>query len=615
MSKFKKSVVIVWITIFIFNMLNASQFVYSQTQSYDREILIVQSYQRDYEHTRALENGIVDYFTNLDETIRVHYEFLDTKKDISMYDFDRIAESMIKKYAHMQLDGVILCDDDALNFHLKYGEKIWPNVEHIVATGINSIKPYTNLDDDRLVIIEELPDIEKTIEAALIQNKNKKIDTLNFIYDVTITSKSMEKEIELLVEDKYSNFNVNHYVDKTPNELKYIVESENENQIFFFVIYSRDRNGISYYYDEVPKYITQNSKNPVYGLWEFYMGTGLIGGYMASSYSYGKDAAQIMRFLWEGKVVPKVQYENGTHQKYIFDYNILKTYNINDVPKNSTIINKPESYFEKNKTLIMIFSGIISVLMIIIVLLVFVIRQKNFLNLKNQEIVGLNNDIIDTQKDLISRFGDVIETRSHETASHVKRVAEISKFMALKYGLDEYEANILCIISPMHDIGKIGIPEEILHKPGKLTEKEFEVMKYHTNIGYEILKSSDKEILKKASIVALEHHEKWDGSGYPNKKAGEEIDIFARITAIADVYDAVRSDRVYKKAWSFEKARALIESERGNQFEPKLTDIFLENIREIESIREEINKSEVVEFNKIYNYLQLMAEMTVEDAL
>ena len=99
---------------------------YSQTQSYDREILIVQSYQRDYEHTRALENGIVDYFTNLDETIRVHYEFLDTKKDISMYDFDRIAESMIKKYSHMQLDGIILCDDDALNFHLKYGDKICP---------------------------------------------------------------------------------------------------------------------------------------------------------------------------------------------------------------------------------------------------------------------------------------------------------------------------------------------------------------------------------------------------------------------------------------------------------------------------------------------------------
>lgn len=614
MGKLKKAVVIVWVTIFIFNIANPLQVGYSQTQSYDREVLIVQSYQRDYEHTRALENGIVDYFTNLDETIRVHYEFLDSKKDVSMYDFDRIAESMIKKYSHMQLDGVILCDDDALNFHLKYGKEIWPSVNHIVATGINSIKPYINLDDDRVIIIEELPDIEKTIEAALIQNKNKSIDTLNFIYDVTTTSKSMKKEIELLVDNKYSTFKINHYGDKTPNELKYIVDSAEENQIFFFVVYSRDRNGIAYYYDEVPKYISQNSVNPVYGLWEFYMGTGLIGGYMASSYSYGKDAAQIMKLLWDEKTVPKVQYENGTHQKYIFDYNILKAYNITEVPKNSTILNKPESYFEKNKTLIIIFSGIISVLMIIIILLIFVIRQKTFLHLKNKEIVELNKDIIDTQKDLISRLGDVIETRSHETASHVKRVAEISKFLALKYGLDEYEANILCTISPMHDIGKIGIPEEILHKPGKLTEKEFEVMKYHTNIGYEILKSSDKEILQKASIIALEHHEKWDGSGYPEKKQGEAIDIFARITAIADVYDAVRSDRVYKKAWTFEKAKKLIESERGKHFEPKLTDIFLENITELEKIREEINRTEIVEFNNIYNYLQLMAEITVEDA-
>lgn len=247
------------------------------------------------------------------------------------------------------------------------------------------------------------------------------------------------------------------------------------------------------------------------------------------------------------------------------------------------------------------------------ILLAFVIRQKNFLHQKNKEIAELSINIIDTQKDFISRLGDVIETRSHETANHVKRVAEVSKFLALKYGLSENEANILSIISPMHDIGKIGIPEGILHKPGKLTDKEFEVMKYHTNIGYEILKSSDKEILKQASIVALEHHEKWDGSGYPNGKIKEDIHIFARITSIVDVYDAVRSDRVYKKAWSFEEARSLIEEGRGTQFDPVLTDIFLQNIDEIEKIRQEINKMERLEFNSIYNYIQLMAELNMTE--
>lgn len=609
MGKLKKAIVLGFLAIFILSLVSPVNEVYSQIQSYDKEVLIVQSYQRDYEHTRALENGIGDYFEALDVPIRLHYEFLDTKKETNSYDFQRMSEVMTRKYAHMELDGVILCDDDALNFHLKYGEKIWPNVKNIVATGINSVKLYENLDN-RVKIIEELPDIEKTIEAALMQNDSKDIDTLNFIYDVTVTSKSMKTEIELLLDSKYKNFSTNHYADKTPDELKHIIESAGENQIFFFVVYSMDRNKSSYYYDEVPKYLTQYSENPIYGLWEFYMGTGLVGGYMSSSYTYGEDAANMIKLLWEGKNVPNIQYENGTHQEYIFDYNILKAYGITEIPRNSTIINKPESYFEKNKTLIIIFSFIIGVLITIILLLSFVIRQKNYLHLKNQEIVELNKDIIDTQKDLISRLGDVIETRSHETASHVKRVAEISKFLAIKYGLAEADANILATISPMHDIGKIGIPEEILHKPGKLTDREFSIMKYHTNIGYEILKSSDKEILKKASIVALEHHEKWDGTGYPNKKSGEDIDIFARITAIADVYDAVRSDRVYKKSWPFEQARVLIESEYGKQFEPKLTEIFLENIYEIEKIREQINKSEIVGFNQIYNYLQLMAELS-----
>lgn len=603
-------------SIFIIVILFITQesYVHGQENSknYDREILIVQSYQRDYEHTRALENGIDDYFDSLDSKIRINYEFLDTKKEITEANFKSMAEMMEAKYKNRDLDGVILCDDDALAFHIRYGDRIWPRVDNIVATGINSVRQYEGLAEDAH-IIEELPDIEKTINIALEQNGNKNISTLNFIYDNTTTGNLMKNEVEALLKDKYTSYKTNQYFNQTPMELKLIIENSKEEELFFFVVYSRDRNGISYYYDEVPRYITSNSPNPVYGLWEFYMNTGIIGGHVASSYLYGQDAAKMMELLWEGKELPKVQYENGTHQKYVFDYDVLNEYNINKLPKNAVILNSPESYFEKNKTLITIFSIITSVLLTIIVLLAFVIRQKNFLHQKNKEIAELSINIIDTQKDFISRLGDVIETRSHETANHVKRVAEVSKFLALKYGLSENESNILSIISPMHDIGKIGIPEEILHKPGKLTDREFEVMKYHTNIGYEILKSSDKEILKQASIVALEHHEKWDGSGYPDQKEGEDIHIFARITSIVDVYDAVRSDRVYKKAWSFEEARALIAKGRGTQFDPILTDLFLENIDEIEKIRKEINKMERLEFNSIYNYIQLMAELNMTE--
>lgn len=610
MKSFKKYISI--FTIAIMLTIQTSSYAQDQSKNYDKEILIVQSYQRDYEHTRALENGIDDYFDSLDQKIRINYEFLDTKKDITEANLKSMAEMMEAKYRNRNLDGVILCDDDALAFHIKYGNMIWPKVENIVATGINSVRQYEGLAKDAH-IIEELPDIEKTIDIALEQNKYKNISTLNFIYDNTTTGLLMKNEVEALLKDKYIDYNTNQYFNQTPTELKLIIENSKEEDLFFFVLYSRDRNGTSYYYDEVPRYITSNSLNPVYGLWEFYMNTGIIGGYVASSYLYGEDAAKMMELLWEGKSLPHIQYENGTHQKYVFDYNVLNEYNITKLPKNAEILNSPESYFEKNKTLITIFSIITAVLLTIIVLLAFVIRQKNFLHQKNKEIAELSINIIDTQKDFISRLGDVIETRSHETANHVKRVAEVSKFLALKYGLSENESNILSIISPMHDIGKIGIPEGILHKPGKLTDKEFEVMKYHTNIGYEILKSSDKEILKQASIVALEHHEKWDGSGYPNGKIKEDIHIFARITSIVDVYDAVRSDRVYKKAWSFEEARSLIEEGRGTQFDPVLTDIFLQNIDEIEKIRQEINKMERLEFNSIYNYIQLMAELNMTE--
>ena len=140
-------------------------------------------------------------------------------------------------------------------------------------------------------------------------------------------------------------------------------------------------------------------------------------------------------------------------------------------------------------------------------------------------------------------------------------------------------------ISPMHDIGKIAIADEVLKKPARFTPQEFEEMKQHTSFGYEILKNSTKELLRNASIIAYEHHEKWDGTGYPNGLKGEEIHIYSRITAVADVFDALGSDRVYKKAWSDEKVFQLLKDEKGKHFEPKIIDVFFQNLDKILEIR------------------------------
>lgn len=202
------------------------------------------------------------------------------------------------------------------------------------------------------------------------------------------------------------------------------------------------------------------------------------------------------------------------------------------------------------------------------------------------EIITLNEEIINTQKEVVLTLGAIGETRSKETGMHVKRVAEYSYLLAKLSGLNEDEASLLKQASPMHDIGKVGIPDDILNKPGKLTFNEFEIMKTHAELGYEMLKSSERTILKTSAIVAYTHHEKYDGSGYPRGLKGEDIPIYGRITAIADVYDALGHDRVYKKAWDMEDILDLFRTERAKHFDPKMIDLFFEHLDQFLSIRE-----------------------------
>ena len=202
------------------------------------------------------------------------------------------------------------------------------------------------------------------------------------------------------------------------------------------------------------------------------------------------------------------------------------------------------------------------------------------------ELFNLNEEIQSTQKEIIYKMGEIGETRSKETGNHVKRVAEYSELLALLYGIDEKEANLLLVASPMHDIGKVGISDSILKKPAKLTDEEYAIMKEHSMIGYNILKDSKRDILKAAAIVAKEHHEKYDGSGYPFGLKGEDIHIYGRITALADVFDALGSERCYKEVWKDEKIFQLFRDEKGKHFDPKLVDLFFDNIDKFIQIRE-----------------------------
>jgi len=198
----------------------------------------------------------------------------------------------------------------------------------------------------------------------------------------------------------------------------------------------------------------------------------------------------------------------------------------------------------------------------------------------------LQEEIEATQREIIFTLAETGEMRSKETGYHVKRVAEFSRLFAVKYGMNEEEAELIKLSAPMHDIGKIAIPDSILLKPGKLTPEEWEIMQSHASLGYEMLKHSDRRLLKSAAIIANEHHEKWNGEGYPNGKKGEDIHIYGRITAMSDVFDALGNERVYKPAWELDRIVKLFKEEKGHQFDPKLVKVFLDGLDDFVKIKE-----------------------------
>jgi len=196
----------------------------------------------------------------------------------------------------------------------------------------------------------------------------------------------------------------------------------------------------------------------------------------------------------------------------------------------------------------------------------------------------LTQELDASQREIIFTISEIAEQRSNETGQHVKRVAMYSRLLAEAIGLSKDDTEIIFAASPMHDIGKIAIPDEVLKKPGRLTDDEMTIMRNHAQIGHDVLKSSKRKILQMSAIIARDHHEKYDGSGYPRGLKGEEIHLYARIVSIADVFDALGSSRVYKKRWEMDKVLELLQEEKGKHFDPKLIDLFFENLDKVMEI-------------------------------
>ena len=219
-----------------------------------------------------------------------------------------------------------------------------------------------------------------------------------------------------------------------------------------------------------------------------------------------------------------------------------------------------------------------------------VINQTNILEQKVQERTLELQTALElakkTEFEISIRLGRASEYRDLETGAHIKRMSHYSRLLASLYGLNEQECELVLYAAPLHDIGKVGIPDEILLKAGRFEPHEFEIMKQHSIIGAQMLEGADEfPILKAGHTIALEHHEKWDGTGYPSGKSGTDIHLYARIVSVADVFDALNSRRCYKEAMPLDEVLSIMKKDSGTHFDPDLINLFFENLEKFLEIK------------------------------
>ncbi|MCK9491592.1 MAG: response regulator [Sulfurimonas sp.] len=211
-------------------------------------------------------------------------------------------------------------------------------------------------------------------------------------------------------------------------------------------------------------------------------------------------------------------------------------------------------------------------------------KQVQLRTIELQEALKLSKE---TEYEISIRLGRASEFRDLETGGHIKRMSLYSELLARLYGLDKEESELVLYAAPLHDIGKVGIPDKILLKPGRFEPHEFEIMKQHSVIGAKMLEGAERfPVINAGRIIALQHHEKWDGTGYPNGLSGKDIHIYARIITVADVFDALSSKRCYKEAMELEKVLSIMKQDSGTHFDPLLITLFLNNLDEFLKIKE-----------------------------
>ena len=549
------------------------------TYANSKKILIINSYSRDFEWTENQLRGIENYFYGK-ENIDFFYEYLDNKNIDSEEYLEQYKKIFKEKYKNQTLDLIVTTDDFALSF-IRDNYLLLKKVPYVIASGVNHEFPI----EENVTILYEKFDIEKNLN--LIKRQNSQINTIYFVADSSYSSKGLIEDVKKITDnDKRYEY---IWLDEDFFKLKKELTKLKENSAIIHLIYFKDEQGITSKYERTLRELYKDTKIPIYTSFNFYLEeeNNVLGGYSIDGYKMGETVGKLVEDYFNGKELSHTIVDSGLYSTYKFNYKVLEKNKIKYTPREAEILFKEISYFESRKYELLAIS-----LLILISGFKIYSNKKDFrvqlqINEKNTEIMELNENLLETQKEIITVLGQIIENRSEETANHTKRVAKISKFIARLLGFSEEDAQLIEIASPLHDVGKIGIPETVLHKPGKLTVEEFDIVKTHAVIGYEILKKSKIHTLNIAANIAHEHHERWDGKGYPRGIKNENINIYARITTVADIFDALLSRRIYKEPWTIDEVIEYFETEKGKIFDPYIVELFLENIDKVIEIREE----------------------------
>ncbi len=550
-----------------------------------KHVLVIHSYEPSYQWTKELQQGIEQVTNQFAEPVKLSIEYLDAKRIHSPEYLNTFKDYFRTKYANYQFNAVLLTDDAAVNLVKDWNPNPFTELP-IIAGGVNDLNASLDAVSDKSVVFYEKDDLKGTLH--LIQTLRPKLRTLYYVTDDSHTARLIRKAFESAVEESTLRGTSLRIIEgKSLTDTAELLSSlSNEDAVLLSHYNTEVNQGQIYSYEQIAHTLAEKSSAPIFVFWEFFITDGVVGGVVNRSKHIGEQmAVQLARSL---SIDLKGSYNKQQGPSPVIDYVAYEKHKLdqNALPEDVLLLNVPRSYFRDNIETIGYSLLSFFCLMVVIINQSRTINQKRELNLKSRKIVALQKKTMQVQKEMIHVLGEAIETRSGETGNHVKRVAKLSSHLGKLAGLSHRELEMLEIISPMHDVGKIAIPESILDKPGKLSPEEWEVMKTHAEAGYTLLSGTKGEMFQMAAIVAHQHHEKWDGTGYPNGLSGQQIHIFARITAIADVFDALLSIRCYKRAWTADEVRTLFLEQSGKEFDPELSKLILSNFSEFIAIRD-----------------------------